>query len=108
MTLTDEELRKFMGYVQSNEKGCWIWLGPLDKDGYATFCLRKVMHQASRVSYEHFVGPLGSLFALHKCDIPACVNPEHLFKGTQKQNMQDAIRKGRHRNCFCRNLIARR
>lgn len=49
-----------------------------------------------RFAYEHFNGPIATgMFLCHHCDIPACCNPHHMFVGTQKDNMADAMRKDR-------------
>lgn len=74
---------------------CWMWTGKKDPNGYGrmSFAGERLAHRAS---YRHFVGdiPVGA-FLCHKCDVPACVNPAHLFIGTQLDNMRDAVRKGR-------------
>lgn len=53
------------------------------------------MKLAHRVSFELFRGPIGKLKVLHKCDTPACVNPQHLYLGTQLQNVKDRVERGR-------------
>ena len=52
---------------------------------------------AHRFSWKHFHGPTGKMSVLHKCDVPSCVKPPHLFLGNQKDNVLDAWRKGRHK-----------
>ncbi len=79
--------------------GCWLWMGPTQVSGHAQFCSgghqgKKVM--AYRFAYENMVGPIpDGLFVCHRCDVPQCVNPDHMFLDTQKDNMQDAAQKGR-------------
>ena len=77
--------------------GCWLWTGAYRKDGYGAFYVNgKIRSKASRVSFEIYNGiiPAG-MSVLHTCDMPSCVNPHHLFLGTQKDNMADMFRKGR-------------
>lgn len=77
--------------------GCWLWTGAMQR-GYGTMCLAKRFFGAHRVSYELHNGPIpDGLHVLHKCDVRACVNPDHLFAGDRKANMQDMLSKGRNR-----------
>ena len=83
--------------VAIDERGCWLWLGQLFKDGYGQIAIgRDSPKRAHRISYAEFCGPIpAGMWVLHKCDTPACVNPEHLFLGTAKDNTQDMLAKGR-------------
>ena len=77
-------------------EGCWIWKACTQKDGYGQFWVNGGMLQAHRVAYELVIGPIPKgLEILHKCDNPPCVNPFHLWAGTQSENILDSMHKGR-------------
>jgi len=77
--------------------GCWSWKNKLIANGYGTIQTgRNKMILAHRASWLIHNGEIPTgLLVLHKCDNPPCTNPDHLFLGTHKDNMQDCIRKGR-------------
>lgn len=78
------------------ETACWLWLGSLTDKGYGRLMIKYVMHRAHRFSWElHNGGIAENFFVLHKCDNPSCANPDHLFLGTQRDNMEDKAIKGR-------------
>jgi hypothetical protein len=75
---------------------CWNWKGWRDKDGYGQIKIGRKGILAHRAAYQFFTGKIpDGLLICHKCDNPSCVNPNHLFLGTQKDNIQDAVKKGR-------------
>lgn len=87
------------GPVMRPELGpCWIWTGGRGRGGYGRIhdrTLKRTVY-ANRVSYELVNGPLAEgMHALHRCDNPPCVRPDHLFAGTLKDNHDDMVAKGR-------------
>lgn len=75
---------------------CWIWTGSKIIQGYGIFPLGKIRFLATRVLLHIHTGEMPeTLLALHKCDNPICVNPDHLFKGTHSDNSNDMMSKGR-------------
>ena len=85
-------------YVVDSETGCWEWQRVKNSMGYGQMTVDKRMVYAHRVYWSRVNGPIPEgMCILHRCDNPGCVNPEHLWVGTQKDNQQDMVRKGRWR-----------
>lgn len=87
-------------YVPEPNSGCWLWVGATTKQGYGSFYVAdKQARLAHRVSWFLHRGemPPPSIKVCHSCDTPACVNPDHLWLGSQRDNAADCIQKGRAR-----------
>lgn len=95
--LSDAELIERHSIPEPNS-GCWLWVGSVNSWGYGRLGENRRERQAHRLSFtvRHGAIPRG-VSVLHRCDVPACVNPDHLFLGTLSDNVQDCIKKGRHR-----------
>lgn len=86
---------RFLKYVKKTPS-CWEWIGMRDANGYGRLNVHDLPELAHRLSWQLSVGavPVGKC-VLHKCDNPSCVNPEHLYLGTQVDNIADMFQKGR-------------
>jgi hypothetical protein len=97
----DKYKERFLQSFQESN-GCWNWTKAKNKAGYGFYTVRKAGWKrrrtvlAHRYAYEAFIDVVpDNMCVLHKCDNPSCVNPNHLFLGTQADNMQDRKAKGR-------------
>jgi hypothetical protein len=89
---------RFMERVRKTDS-CWTWIGGRDAYGYPMFRANiggVLFKKGHRASFALFRGPVAEgMHVCHACDNPSCVNPDHLFLGTNKDNMRDKIAKGR-------------
>lgn len=80
--------------IPEPNSGCWLWIGTTN-GRYPQLKVKNKNIYAHRISCESVHGDIGDLNALHKCDNSFCVNPDHLYPGTQKQNVDDCRNRGR-------------
>ena len=92
---TDTKTR-ILNKINIDDNGCWLLPPDKYKSGYVGLDVDNVTKRAHKVSWEVFIGPVPEgLLVLHSCDVRNCVNPAHLWLGTQKDNMKDCKVKGR-------------
>lgn len=76
--------------------GCWVWMGFDMRDGYGGLNVNGTPKLAHRISWKLHRGEIPSgMCVLHRCDVACCVNPDHLFLGTQQENIADKVAKNR-------------
>ena len=102
MTKYTSDYERFMVKVNKDPCGCWLWAAAQHKSStqkylvYGAFGYQGKKQTAHRVSWMLHNGPIpNGLYVCHSCDTPLCVNPEHLWLGTHKDNMKDAANKKR-------------
>ena len=89
-------VERFWSKIDKQSEGCWEWVAGKQRQGYGQIEYKGRRFLAHRLAYLLHYGALEqNLCICHKCDNKACCNPKHLFMGTQKDNTQDCINKGR-------------
>jgi hypothetical protein len=85
----------FLSRFVKRPSGCWEWTGTIEKRGYGVLQIEKKQWRAHRYSYIRTYGHVpDDVLICHKCNNKLCVNPEHLYKGTHRDNMDDVITAG--------------
>lgn len=94
--LVKRQIVKFWTYVKKTDS-CWLWTRYRQSHGYGAMYFNSTRQLTHRISWQLANGAIPpGMNVLHRCDVGACVNPDHLFLGTQPDNVRDMIDKGRH------------
>ena len=90
------QLDRLLSRVVVTDEGCWLYNGAVDRGGYGSIKVDGKSTRAHRTAYRLLVGPIPpSKHLCHTCDTPGCINPAHLWLGTNAENMADRNAKGR-------------
>lgn len=95
--------------IPEPNSGCWLWAGAIAATGYGVVAVNGKNKRAHRLSYEAANNALlpSTVVVCHRCDTPSCVNPEHLFAGSQADNVRDCLLKDRRRGAPPRDGFSR-
>lgn len=94
ISITPKLIEKFEARVTRNINSCWDWVGSTDSDGYPKIYFEQHSFGAHRISWVIHRGQIQKgMHVLHECDNPRCTNPDHLFLGSHKRNMEDLFQK---------------
>lgn len=95
MRIPAKDIARFENKIEKQENGCWLWLGKLSS-GYGRIAFKGVVRGSHRFFYILYKGEIPEgMYVCHACDVRNCVNPDHLWLGTAKDNAQDMAKKGR-------------
>ncbi len=88
---------KILKGILKDENHCWLWEGAKHRQGYGNIAFRGKPCLVHRIVWVVFIGKIpNGMKVCHKCDVTSCCNPDHLFLGSQKDNVRDGIDKGRY------------
>jgi hypothetical protein len=95
MLTLQKDLDRFWAKVNKTDS-CWLWIAAKNNKGYGRFKFETKFYSSHIISYKlHNTDYDPTKFVCHRCDTPSCCNPNHLFLGTQSENMLDCSAKGR-------------
>jgi hypothetical protein len=98
VTTYPRDAERFLDKVEIDATGCWLWAASRNRLGYGHFTFQNRVMLAHRWAFWFWRGPIADgLLVCHSCDVPSCVNPDHLWLGTNADNVADRDAKGRHR-----------
>lgn len=94
--LSAQEKERFWSNVFILGSSCWPYIGRID-GGYGKFDCNGRAYLAHRIAFkDHYHVDIANYLICHSCDNPVCCNPNHLYKGSSKDNVTDSVNKGRH------------
>jgi hypothetical protein len=95
----EKKIKELYSNCKETKKGCIEWKGRVENNGYIGMCLRNKFKTGHRFVWEYFKGEIPTgMHVLHKCDNRRCINIDHLFLGTNLDNIKDMCSKNRHNN----------